>query len=69
MSTCLLVRKGLIAFQILDRLTPREKEYLRAMAYLGSIPQRSGDIATILGVKVNSLGPTRAKLINKGMIL
>ena len=51
-----------------DRLTPREKEYLRAMAYLGSIPQRSGDIATILGVKVNSLGPTRAKLINKGMI-
>jgi hypothetical protein len=51
-----------------DRLTPREKEYLRAMAYLGSMPQRSGDIATILGVKVNSLGPTRAKLINKGMI-
>jgi hypothetical protein len=51
-----------------DRLTPREKEYLRAMAYLGSMPQRSADIATILGVKLNSLGPTRAKLINKGMI-
>ncbi len=51
-----------------DRLTPREKEYLRAMAHLGSAPQRSGDIATVLGVKVGSLGPTRAKLIHKGMI-
>lgn len=51
-----------------DRLTPREKEYLRAMAHLGSGPQRSGDIAEALGVKMNSLGPTRANLINKGMI-
>lgn len=51
-----------------DRLTPREKEYLRAMAYLGSGPQRSGDIAEALGVRMNSLGPTRANLINKGMI-
>ena len=51
-----------------DRLTPREKEYLRAMAYLGSGAQRSSDIAEVLGVKVNSLGPMRAKLINKGMI-
>jgi hypothetical protein len=51
-----------------DRLTPKEKEYLRAMAYLGSSAHRSGDIAAVLGVKVNSLGPMRAKLINKGMI-
>ena len=51
-----------------DRLTPREKEYLRAMAYLGSDAQRSGDIAEALGVKMNSLGPCRANLINKGMI-
>lgn len=51
-----------------DRLTPREKEYLRAMAHLGSGPQRSGDIAEVLGVKMNSLGPTRGNLINKGMI-
>ncbi|HAH31563.1 MAG TPA: AAA family ATPase [Elusimicrobia bacterium] len=51
-----------------DRLTPKEKEYLRAMAHLGSGPQRSGDIAEALGVKMNSLGPTRANLINKGMI-
>ncbi len=52
-----------------DRLTPREKEYLRAMAELGPrSAHRSGDIAAVLGVKVNSLGPMRAKLIGKGMI-
>lgn len=51
-----------------DRLTPREKDYLRAMAYLGPGAHRSGDIAAVLGVKVNSLGPMRSKLIHKGMI-
>ena len=38
------------------------------MAQLGSEAHRSGDIAAILGVKVSSLGPVRAKLIKKGMI-
>jgi predicted transcriptional regulator len=51
-----------------DRLTPAEKRYLRAMAELGAGPHRSGDIADILGRKVSALGPTRAQLINKGMI-
>ena len=51
-----------------DRLTPREKDYLRAMAELGSGPHRSGDIADALGVKITTLGPVRAKLIRKGMI-
>ena len=51
-----------------DRLTPGEKNFLRAMADLGSGPQRTGDIAGKLGVKVTSLGPVRAKLIKKGMI-
>lgn len=51
-----------------DRLTPREKEYLRAMAMLGKGPQRSGDIATELGVKVESVAPRRSSLIAKGMI-
>ncbi len=50
-----------------DRLTPSEKNYLRAMAHLGPGSNRSGDIATVLGVKINSLGPVRAKLIKKGM--
>lgn len=51
-----------------DRLTPLEKVYLRAMAELGTGPHRSGDIAEILGRKVNAFGPTRAQLIHKGMI-
>lgn len=51
-----------------DRLTPSEKRYLRAMAELGPGPHRSGDIAEALGREVTSLGPTRANLINKGMI-
>jgi len=51
-----------------DRLTPSEKRFLRAMAGLGPGAQRSGDIAGALGVSVNSLGPVRAKLLQKGMI-
>jgi hypothetical protein len=52
----------------LDRLTPVEKKYLRAMAELGAGPHRSGDIAEILDRKVTSLGPTRNQLIAKGMV-
>lgn len=51
-----------------DRLTPKEKEYLHAMARLGPGPHRSGDIATELGVKVESVAPRRSGLISKGMI-
>ncbi|MBN8422706.1 MAG: ATP-binding protein [Verrucomicrobia bacterium] len=51
-----------------DRLTPSEKNFLRAMAELGAGSHRTGDIADALKVKVTSLGPVRAKLIKKGMI-
>lgn len=51
-----------------DRLTPREKMYLRAMAELGPGPYRTGDVADTLGVKINTLGPVRANLIKKGMV-
>lgn len=51
-----------------DRLTPSEKNFLRAMADLGPGAQRTSDIADKLGVKVASVGPVRAKLIKKGMI-
>ena len=51
-----------------DRLTPREKKFLRAMAELGVGPYRSGDIADVLGAKINTLGPVRASLIKKGMV-
>jgi hypothetical protein len=51
-----------------DRLTPREKDYLRALAQLGGGPQRSSDIAELFGVKVQSVAPLRNGLIHKGMI-
>lgn len=51
-----------------DRLTPRERHYLRAMAELGSGPHRTGDIAESLGAKITALGPVRANLIRKGMV-
>lgn len=51
-----------------DRLTPSEKRYLRALAQLGDGSQRSGDIAEELGVKGQTVAPTRNNLIKKGMI-
>jgi hypothetical protein len=51
-----------------DRLTPREKDYLRALADMGDNTQRSGDIAERLHVKVQSIAPVRNGLIKKGMI-
>lgn len=51
-----------------DRLTPREKDYLRAMAEMGPGPHRSGDIAEKLGVVVQTVAPLRSGLIKKGMI-
>lgn len=52
----------------LDRLTPSEKRYVRAMADLGPGPQRSGDVAQAMGVKVTTIAPIRSSLIAKGMI-
>ena len=50
-----------------DRLTPQEKRYMRAMAELGEGPHRSGEVADVLRRKVQSLGPCRHSLIQKGM--
>lgn len=51
-----------------DRLTPKEREYVIAMAQLGKGPYRSNDVAEVLGENVQALGPRRAKIISKGMI-
>jgi hypothetical protein len=51
-----------------DRLTPKEKDYLRALAEMGAAPHRSGEIAARLGVKIQSVAPVRDALIRKGMI-
>jgi hypothetical protein len=69
------VRPGVIAalddnfFRVrMDRVTPKERRYLQAMAELGPGPHRSGDIAARLGVRTESVAPRRAELISKGMI-
>lgn len=51
-----------------DRLTPTEKQFLRAMAELGPGAQRTSSIAELLGKEVTSVGPMRAQLMSKGMI-
>ncbi|HJV48141.1 MAG TPA: AAA family ATPase [Holophagaceae bacterium] len=51
-----------------DRLTPREKDYMRALASLGAEPQRSGDIADLLQIPISSAASLRNNLIRKGMI-
>ena len=51
-----------------DRLTPREKVYLRAMAELGAGPYRTADVADKMGAKITTLGPARASLLKKGMV-
>lgn len=51
-----------------DRLTPKEREYMRAMASLGPGPHRSGDIAAALSKTVKSVAPLRDRLIKKGML-
>ncbi len=51
-----------------ERLTVSEKRFLRAMAGFGPGAHRTADVADALKVKITSLGPTRANLIQKGMI-
>lgn len=51
-----------------ERLTPKEREYVCAMAKLGCGPYRSSDVADIMGETVQKLGPCRSQIISKGMI-
>lgn len=51
-----------------DRLTPKEGEYVIAMAKLGSGPYRSAEVADALGETSQSLGPRRSQIISKGMV-
>lgn len=51
------------------RATPRERQYLEAMAALGEGPQATSDIAKRLGVDASALSPVRAQLLEtKGLI-
>ncbi|WP_456697611.1 ATP-binding protein [Aeromicrobium sp. P5_D10] len=52
----------------LDRATEMERIYLRAMAELGPDAQKAQDVAAVIGRKSTQMGPTRAQLINMGLL-
>jgi predicted ATPase len=52
----------------LDRATALQQAYLRAMAQLGSQPQKASDVAEVMGRTSQNLAPTRAELINMGLL-
>ncbi|MBB5472850.1 hypothetical protein HNR08_001586 [Cellulomonas hominis] len=52
----------------LDRATELQSAYLRAMAQLGPEPQKAGEVAAVLERESTQLGPTRAELIDMGLL-
>jgi hypothetical protein len=52
----------------LDRATELQRAYLRAMAQLGPEPQKASDVADVMGRTSQNLAPTRAELINMGLL-
>lgn len=52
----------------LERATEMERIYLRAMAELGPEAQKAQDVAAVIGRKSTQMGPTRAQLINMGLL-
>ena len=52
----------------LDRTTDLEKAYLRAMAELGPQAQPAGEVAALVDRTSQQVGPTRARLIEKGLL-
>lgn len=52
----------------LDRTTTLQTAYLRAMAELGPLPQKAADVARVLRRESTQLGPTRAELIDMGLL-
>ena len=51
-----------------DKCTPREKEFMFAMANCGELPCTVASVAHILNKDLKSISPIRARLINKGLI-
>jgi len=52
----------------LDRATPLEKSYMKAMSELGPNPHTAGDVAKLLGRTTQQLGGVRKGLIEKGLL-
>lgn len=51
-----------------EQLSPAQKRYMRAMAELGEGPQRTGDIAKVLGRPSSSVASVRDQLMAKGVL-
>jgi hypothetical protein len=51
-----------------ERTTELELQYMRAMAELGPEPQQAKDVAALLDRTSEQLGPTRSRLIEKGLL-
>lgn len=51
-----------------DRCTKKEQDFLFAMVKCGDLPCTISNVAKILGKKGNAVSPTRAQLINKGLV-
>lgn len=52
----------------LDRATPLQIAYMRAMAELGPDSQKAADVAAVMGRESTQLAPTRSELINMGLL-
>lgn len=52
----------------LDRSSPLQTAYMRAMAELGPEAQKASEVARIMGRDSTQLGPTRAELIEMGLL-
>ncbi|MBQ6246685.1 MAG: ATP-binding protein [Kiritimatiellae bacterium] len=52
----------------MERLTPSERAFLRAMAEFDGPTVRMADISAALGISQRALGPRRSSLIKRGMI-
>jgi len=52
----------------LDRSTPLQTAYMRAMAQLGPHAQKASDVARVMGRDSTQVGPTRAELIEMGLL-
>ena len=51
-----------------DKCTPKEKEFMFAMANCGELPCTVASVAHIQNKDLKSISPIRARLINKGLI-
>ena len=51
-----------------QRTSPEELRYLRAMAHLGANALKASDVAEVLGKTSEQVAPIRARLISKGLL-